>query len=197
MKKLFLLLSVAMLSFTACSDDDNNPGGDQGKTVHQYVDATAKDTWNYYSFEKQAVVGVGAENAEDNAAWAKRTDWDMAINRYQVRTNSGAATSVNAKGGLYTCEAGVTLESLTQLPAGAKFEADKAVTEPSMAGGEVTTVKSTAVVAVMEGMPPIWHKAPLYVIRTADGKGYVKVQFTHYKNDKGESGHVQFDFAKL
>ena len=210
MKKIFALLTISMLAFAACSDDDDPiiPGGGDGgnqpaETHEAYIDATAKKTWTYFSLAENKVVGTGEESAEDDAAWAKRTDWDLAINRYMIRTNSGAATSVGAKGGVYICPEHLSFEDLKGVPAKAEFKEDTAVTSEGMSG-VTTVVKSEATVILFKKnadgssiMPPVYLKAPLYVFRSADGKKAYKVDFFQYKNEEGASGHVKFRHAEL
>ena len=56
-----------------------------------------------YKFNARTDVnGTGAESEADNAAWAARTDWDLAVCRYNIRTNSGTSSSTGANGGVYT-----------------------------------------------------------------------------------------------
>ncbi len=203
MKKIFALLAISMFAFVGCSDDDDNTPA-PGSTVQEaYVDASAKKMWTYFSLKDNKVVGTGAEDAAADAEWAKRTDWDLAINRYMIRTNSGAATTVAAQGGVYTCGENVTFAGLTAVPAGAQFEADEEVTSQGM-GGETTVVKSKATVIVFKKnpdgslvMPPVYLKAPVYIFRTADGKSTFKVDFIQYKNEEGKSGYVKFQHAEI
>ena len=207
MKKIFALLAVSMLAFTACSDDDDEvtPGmPDQpGQTEEAYIDATQKKTWTYFSLKDNKVVGTGEESEAGDAEWAKRSDWDIAVNRYMIRTNSGAATSVNAKGGVSICAETVAFESLNAVPQGTEFKADTAVTSEGMSG-VTTVIKSEATIILFKKnadgsliMPPVYEKAPVYLFRTADGKSAYKVEFTQYKNEEGQSGHVKFRFAKI
>ncbi len=188
---------LGLLAMTACEKKPKN------EVKGAAIEAVERDTWHYFSFTTGAEVGTGKENVEDNGLWFARTDWDMAVNRYKIRTNSGAATSVGAQGGVYTFGDNVTFDA-AELPAGADFVADKAVKEESMGTDSITTIKSGAAVVRFktnaEGemiMPPQFMKAPVYAFRTADGLGYYKVEFTQYQNEAGESGHVRFDFEKM
>ena len=160
------------------------------------LDATSKTTWHYYSLKDGKVIGTGEETEADNKAWASRKDWDIAIMRFYVKTNSG--TSGQGKGGVYTCKEDVTFDGLTSasMPE-SEFVADELVTEDTMSGGQKTTSKSKAVVSVMKGMPPTWLKSPIYVFRSADGNDKFKIEFLSYKNEEGESGHVSFNLAAL
>lgn len=209
MKKIFTLLAISMFAFAACSDDNDNPNPNptpdpNNPTVHEsYIDASTKKMWTYFSLQDNKVVGTGEESEASDAEWAKRTDWDFAVNRYSIRTNSGEATTAGAQGGVYTCAENVSFAGLKALPEGAEFMTDKKVTSQGM-GGEVTMVKSEATVILFKKnpdgssvMPPVYLKAPVYVFRAANGKNIYKVEFTQYKNEAGESGHVKFNHAEL
>ena len=121
--------------------------------------------------------------------------------RYNVRTNSGAATSVGAKGGVYVSSE--SFDALKKLPEGIKFEEDVVVTSTGM-GGTTSVVQSTATVIEFQRnedgsmvMPPVYLKAPVYIFRSADGKKCFKLEFTQYQDENKESGHVKFRFALL
>lgn len=199
---LLLTLSAAATLFTSCSKD-NSIDKPEIETKESYINATSKTTWHYFSLSGNKVVGTGEQTEADNKTWAARTDWDFAVNRYEIRTNSGEATSVKATGGVYTFGAAVTFASVNEVPANAAFAADKAVTSNGM-GGAVTTVKSEASVIVFKKnddgsmiMPPVYLQAPVYIFRTADGKGHYKVQFTQYQDENKVTGHVKFYSAFL
>lgn len=189
---------LGLLALTACKDKPKN------EVKGAAIEAVERDTWHYFSFTTGAEVGTGTETAEANALWFARTDWDVAVKRYSVRTNSGAATSIGAQGGVYTFGDNVKFDA-AELPAGADFVADKVVKEESMGSSDsIATVKSEATVVRFKTnaagemvMPPQYVKAPVYAFRTADGLGYYKVEFTQYQNEAGESGHVRFDFEKM
>lgn len=202
--KIFLsaLFSMAIIGFSSCSKDDSTEQP-PAETKEAYINATSKTTWHYFSLAENKVVGTGEENATDNAAWAARKDWDVAVNRYLVRTNSGAATSASAQGGVYTFGGSSTFNSVTVVPDGVTFVPDKAVTSEGM-GGVIKTVKSEATVIIFKKnedgstiMPPVYLQAPVYIFRTADGQDHYKVQFTQYQDENKVTGHVKFYSAKI
>ena len=195
-KRLFLLLmSVVMVTLgTSCSKDDVAPkeNEDQEKS---YLDATSMTTWHYISAKDNKVIGTG-EHGTDDAAWAERTDWDFAIQRFKVKTNSG--TSGEGKSGLYTFGKDVKFGAITSLAANTEYTVDTKIDVPQMDGSTISESKSSAVVSVMQGgMPPTWDKSPIYAIRSADGGSVYKIEFTQYKNDKGESGCVKYNIGNI
>lgn len=204
MKKAIILLAALTAAFTLASCTKKTGTGTGGATGTEVsIEATKTGQWHYFSFARNAELGVADDT---DTSWKERTDWDIAINKYHVRTNSGDSTTAGA-GGVYTCEAGVTFASLTAVPAGATFEADKTVTETGM-GGETTTSKSTATVIQFQldangdkVMPPVYLPSPVYIFRSADGSKHYKVSFTQYQGIGADgatvSGRVKFTYAEL
>ena len=197
---LSALFSTMIFILGSCSKENSKP---LPETKESYINATSKTTWHYFSLAENKEVGTGEENDTDNKAWAARKDWDLAINRYLIRTNSGAATSVSAQGGVYTFDASTIFTSVTAVPSGATFIVDKSITSEGM-GGKTTMVKSNATVILFKKnndgsmiMPPVYLQAPVYIFRTADGKDYYKLQFTQYQNANKVTGHVKFYSAKI
>ena len=203
MKKtiFFLAALTAALTFASCDKNNGNNGGDTGTEVS--IEATKTGQWHYFSFAQNQELGVADDS---DTSWKERTDWDIAINKYSIRTNSGDSTTSGA-GGVYTCEAGVTFASLTAVPAGATFEADKTVTETGM-GGETTTTKSTATVIQFQldangdkVMPPVYLPSPVSIFRIAAGSKHYTVSFTQYQGIGADgatvSGRVKFTYAEL
>lgn len=202
MKKRLLIAALAALAVTACSG--NKTGGTNPPDTETYsVEATESGTWHYFSFARGGEVGTGAEDETDNAAWFARGDWDLAFNKYNIRTNSGEATTIGSRGGVIVLGAGVSFDSVTEVPSGAQFASDRAVTSSGM-GGTATVVQSEAQVITFKTnedgslvMPPVYLKAPVCIFRTADGSQTFKVEFTEYQNDEGASGHIVFRAAEL
>lgn len=200
MKNKFLALSIALITFVSCSKDDTPT---VETTVETYINATSKTTWNYYSFAENRLIGTGEETTEDNDKWYARNDWDIAINRYYVRTNSGVSIQ-NGNGGLYICSPSVTFNSLNDLPSDLSFTADKAIISSGMGGETTSIIRSEATVIIFKTnddgsmiMPPVYLQAPVYIFRTADSNDHYKVQFTQYLDENKISGHVKFNSALI
>ncbi|MDR0510434.1 MAG: HmuY family protein [Rikenellaceae bacterium] len=199
--KTFRIMAVTMAVATlvACDKKKEPQQPVVGNTEEKYIDATSQTDWHYFSLTTGQIVGSGPE--ADNAIWGARTDWDLAVRRYNVRTNSGAFTTVNALGGVHTFDAATTFASVTRVPANAVFAADESITSQGMSG-PTTVVRSQAQVVLV--LPPAaggsgmtYEETPVYIFRTADGSNYYKLKFTRYFNDGGTSGHVVFNMAKI
>lgn len=205
MKKVFYTQTIVLalffvLTLISCS---KTPTSTQENAKDIYIDATSKDTWKYYSFSTNKIVGSGEETIADNEKWYARKDWDIAIKKYNIRTNSGSATTIGAKGGVYTCDTSVLFDNLKELPVEPKFVEDTAITSAGM-GGDITTVCSKATVIKFKTkddgsmiMPPVYLQTPVYIFRTADGQGYFKVKFTQYQDENKVSGNVKFSSAQM
>lgn len=209
MKKSFLLLTAVLFTISCTQDDDspknnNNTSNQSGETKEVYIDTTvgekeASNTWHYVSAKDAKVIGTALNvNVDDEDPWAKRTDWDFAIQRAKVKTNSGSSTEVDAKGGLFTLTPEITFSEagISHLGYTAPTT-DPYVWSETMSGGTLIQSKSAAVVSIMEGMPPKWLKSPIYVIRSADGTKQYKVEFTSYQNAEQVLGHVTFNIAEI
>lgn len=84
---LLLILAVSA-AFCSCSGGigKREPNVSAEITLH----GLSEDHWTYFSFEKGEVVGTGKFNdAESDAEWHTRKDWDFAICGDRIKTNSG------------------------------------------------------------------------------------------------------------
>lgn len=192
-----LMGALAMMSLTACGDDDNG-GSDPSDGVLQTKELTLSrktsygNDWIYFSLStgKEVTVSEDSHNSD--------LTWDLAFNRYNIRTNSGL--SGNGKGGAY--DTGLTsFDGVTTVPSGATFTTDtEAEITGSFTGDGITTVASTlnsvlAEAIAFAGPPPSYTpNNHVYIVKTADGK-YAKLQVLGFYNDEGQSGYVNFKFA--
>ncbi len=200
MKKTILFLMIAgLMALVSCKKPKPEQPKPQPTTTDEInVDASSTSEWQYFSLSEKKIVGSAADQGTGNAEWFAKDNWDIAIRRYSIRTNSGEATTIGSKGGVYTFDENIDYETTVALPNGAVFATDVAVTEQGM-GGETTSVKSTAQVIKFktdEGgyliMPPVYLPTPVYAFRSADGTKVYKVLFTQYKDANGDSGKVKF-----
>lgn len=87
---------TAVSTLWSCSKE--NEGGDTSKGKILEVNVS-DDQWSYISLETGKVIGTSTlGDAEADAQWKSRTDWDIAVCGDMIRTNSG--TSGDGKGGI-------------------------------------------------------------------------------------------------
>lgn len=191
------ILSAFMTS--SCSKDKNDPLPDaprEGKNLPVKQVTLSRKTaygndWIYYSLEKGAEVNVSEE------AHAESADWDIAFNRYNVRTNSGA--SGKGKGGALLTNF-KELAACKVVPEGTfTLDAAYTITAPGT-GYPPPTMESTAnevlcKAIVFSGPPPTYTPSDyVFIVRTAAGK-YAKLKAKSFYNTEGKSGFYSFEYA--
>ncbi|MFV0472085.1 MAG: HmuY family protein [Paludibacteraceae bacterium] len=185
-----LLVSTA---FIGCEKDPvEKPKADLTPVEITLSRATAYgDDWIYFSFKEGKEVSVVEGEHSTNL------NWDIAFNRYNIRTNSGKSGS--GQGGAY--DAGkVEFSSITEAPtSGYTVDTDYEISDvgsgfpPPMKISTANTVLCQAI--VFSGPPPAYTpNEHIYVIKTADGK-YAKVIFSSFYDTKGNSGYISFKYA--
>ena len=214
MKVKFLapVLLTGLVAFTSCSKDDNKtptptPPQNTAKEVKN-LNASDEQKWVYFSFETGTIVEVTNPKTTDN--------WDIAFNRYNIRTNGGVSgigeaevVNTNSK----------DFAAVTKAPAEG-YEKDKEVTEygrprPGQTQPSVTKSEKNPVISGTvnkqdskgwynytppkqgENTPHFEITKYVYVLKTAKGGKYVKIQLTGYTNDKNETGYITFTYDFL
>lgn len=185
-------LLVMMFILTACAacskDDDNQPRVPLSGTVK--VDATDYGKWTYVSFKDDKQVTYAITDKVDETSF----DWDIAIHRFDVRTNGGAVlatdktdmsqvTDIPASG--YTADIdGTVLNSFAMPP-----------TDDSYTACKLSGILNTWITRA--GMPPTYTLSNLVYIVQCKDNTYAKVKFTDYSNDEGKTGHVGLTYEYL
>lgn len=189
---------AAIVLAPSCSDDIDNGKEESGKTEKLEVKTftTSRKTdygndWIYFSFKE------GKEVAVEEDKHATDTSWDIAFNRYNVRTNSGK--SGNGKGGALDTGKKEFSEVETVPEGTFVVDADYEITA-SFTGQGVTTIMSTANEPLSKaiefaGPPPTYTPTnQVFIVKTADGK-YVKLTIDSFYNDEAVSGYITFRYV--
>ena len=109
------LLSVALAAVcVSCREGKNGGEGTPNLRGELTLSGLDGEHWTYFSFESGETVGQSDfGDKEQDAAWAGRTDWDLAVCGEYLKTNSGASGS--GRGGALR-ERRQRFESLTEAP---------------------------------------------------------------------------------
>jgi len=197
MKNLQLVL-VALFGLiilgSSCKKEDAEQPQTNGSLKSGDITLSRKtdygNDWIYFSFKDAKEVVI-----ED---YQSSNDWDIAFNRYNVRTNSGE--SGNALGGAYDVGK-VDFASVTLAPETGYTVDDTIQIVAAFTGQGVEWMTSTGndvfkgVIDMEYGNqgPSYIANDHIYIIKTADGK-YAKLWIKSYYNDAGESGFINFKY---
>lgn len=214
MKRNFLFLFTmvgAILSFPACNgilesiydrpsadtglgQGFNYMNDDSGATGTVYIDATSYTRWTYIDFHTRKI-----DSVEITPDAALPGQWDMAIHRYDVKTNEGAVLETGFTGLN-------TLLSSGSLPQGTfvtdEQTTDKIVVDMStMADGYLGYTESDYNAELSKWlnvdkstMPPIYTPSnKVYLLKLKDGT-MVAIRLKSYMNALGVKGYMTFDY---
>ena len=203
MNSIKKLSGGAILAFFAISATLSSCGSDNpepktgGLNVKRHTQSrptsVAGDStdWVYFSFATGTEVqGITEANR------MTRSDWDIAFNRFNMRTNSGRSGS--GKGGAVETNK-TSFADVNEAPADG-YVTDVEITIRGYSNGAMRELKSTGNVALgkairFSGPPPTYTlNDHVFVIRTADDK-YAKVIFESYHNSQKKSGYITFRYA--
>lgn len=196
-----------LVAFSSCGNDEPNvPPTPEAITKTVTIDASAYETWQYFSFSKGEVVQV--------ADYQNDLTWDMALHRYDVRLNGGKsgkgqggalysgvtdlaqATVVPTEGYIADVIGRITVK-YTMGPNGHEIEhEDQGFSEV------VTGVKSPqgftqgGWLEFSHGPAGPTYKLSnkVFFVRGADGK-IAKVQFTDYQDAELKKGIISFTYT--
>jgi hypothetical protein len=186
MKKFIYPLFFIIL-FSACKEDDDTTKVINSKTFT--VNASSKTDWVYFSFATGDTLKV--------ADPANSTSWDLAFQRFNIRTNSGL--SGKGVGGVYnTKKTGESeFSNLNKVPDAATFVTDDSVSTIGAMGKTVKVLANPALsdwYIYTEGSSTLLSNSYTYVIKTADGK-YAKLMISSYYNQQGIAGYFTINYV--
>jgi hypothetical protein len=186
MKKLFYLFALAGLTLVSCEKNNNSLPIQAQEFV---INSTSSTAWKYFSFTKNDTVSVSDP--------ATSTDWDLAFQRYRVKTNGGI--SGNGKGSAANSykklQAG--FDMLKLIPDTTTFAVDQAIQIAVQQGYATYNVNPVLYtwfnIELGANGTQIVPTDYVYIVKTATGK-YAKVWFKSYYSATNVSGYVTFDY---
>ena len=169
------------------------------------VDGTDYTRWNYISLKTQKTTAVRILNQEgDEEPWDQEgslpAEWDIAIHRYDVKTNGGAVleTSYASMDELLdsgSIPAGEYAEDIETTDRIAIDMSDMMNGNIGYADSNLNTVLCSWINQDMSVMPPQTTLSGLvYLVRISDGS-IAKIRFTDNTDAEGKTGHISFEYA--
>ena len=186
MKKIGILLIVVVLSLSSCKKENNVPSI-QAQTFE--VKSTSSTEWKYFSFAANDTVAV--TNPENSTAW------DLAFQRYRIKTNSGLSGSAMGGAANSYMKAQSGFDALTSVPDTSTFAVDESMSIAIVQGYATYIVNPLLYtwfsLEFSATGTQIIPSDNIYIVKTSTGK-YAKVWFKSYYSATNLSGYVTFQF---
>jgi hypothetical protein len=186
MKKI-VYLSVAVIGlFISCKKEDTNPVI-QSQTFE--INSTKSTTWKYFSFEKNDTITVSNP--------ASSTDWDLAFQRYRIKTNGGKSGNGMGSAANSYQKGQTGFDALKLVSDTATFVADDSI-QIAIQQGYATYVVNPEIytwftIELATQGTQIVPSDYIYIVKTGTGK-YAKVWFKSYYSIANVSGYVTFQY---
>ncbi len=186
MKTTFSFLIIISLLIVSCSKESGL--GDILEQTFE-VNATASTEWKYFSFENNDTVNVADPENSD--------EWDLAFQRYRIRTNGGKSGSGmgSAADSHETGQEG--FDALKMVSDTLTFYTDNDVEIAIQQGYATYTLNPSLYTWFGMEMGTMGTQIvptdKIYIVKTALGK-YAKVWIRSYYNAENESGHITFQY---
>jgi hypothetical protein len=167
-------------------------------------DCSSYSNLYFFSFAQSGIIGLcDVKDSAANEEWRKRTDWDLAFHRQNIKTNSGVS-GAGEGGVLKYPQAIFNFDAITEAPEEGYLTdiQDSVVYDISqMATGQIgyahtglaQPLKEWAVLTDM--INGVWtYVQSAFIVRTADRK-YAKIYLRNFKNDIGTSGTITMQYV--
>lgn len=206
--KICLALLAGAMFFTSCNRDNDTiveevaqiVASEDAKSITD-LDASSQTDWVYFSFSKGEVVEV-SDPAND-------LSWDIAFNRYHIRTNGG--TSGGGQGEVARLEE-KTFDNVKEVDVNLEYTKDELYTPVTRPGATAVEISRNQVISGDIASTTGWwgYNPPaagsttphftinewIYIVKDANGNPY-KIQLTSYNHSQsGTSGFITFQYKK-
>ena len=186
MKKIFYLSVVVLVSFFACKKTDTRQ---PIQSQDFEINSTGTTAWKYFSFVTNDTVTV--------ADPANSTAWDLAFQRYRIKTNGGLSGSGSGSAANSYLKGQTGFDALKVIPDTTTFVADASIQIAVQQGYATYLVNPTlynwfSLEFATQGTQ-IVPTDYIFIVKTAAGK-YAKVWFKSYYSATNLSGYITFQY---
>ena len=186
MKKIIFLSAIIVLSLSACKKDNSNPPI-QAQTFE--INSTGSTTWKYFSFASNDTVTIADPTSS--------TAWDLAFQRYRIKTNGGLSGSGSGSAANSYQKGQTGFDALKVVPDTTTFAQDASISIAVQQGYATYVVNPSlytwfSLEFATQGTQ-IVPTDYIYIVKTGTGK-YAKVWFKSYYSTTNLSGYVTFQY---
>jgi hypothetical protein len=186
MKKHIVVLLTVLISFIACKKEDTQ-APIQAQTFE--INSTSSAVWKYFSFASNDTVSI--------ADPATSTAWDLAFQRYRIKTNGGLSGNAAGSAANSYKKGAAGFDELKIVPDTTTFKTDSSI-DIAVQQGYATYVVNPVLYSwfTLEFATQGTQIVPsdyIYIVKTAAGK-YAKIWLKSYYSATNQSGHVSFQF---
>ncbi len=186
MKRYLLFSAIILALLSACKKQDTSPPI-QAQTFE--INATGSTVWKYFSFADNDTIAV-ADPANSN-------EWDIAFERYRVKTNGGRSGNGSGRVANSYLKGQSGFDALKVVSDTATFVADDSV-DIAIQQGYATYVLNPVLYTwfSLEFATQGTQIVPtdyIYIVKTATGK-YAKVWIKSYYSASNVSGYINFQY---
>lgn len=186
MKRYLFLLLIVIASFASCKKDNTKPAI---QSQEFEINATSSTGWKYFSFASNDTVSVSDP--------ATSTAWDLAFQRYRIKTNSGLSGNGFGSAANSYKKGQAGFDALTVVPDTTTFVTDASISIAVQQGYATYIVNPTlytwfSLEFATQGTQ-IVPTDYIYIVKTATGK-YAKVWFKSYYSATNQSGFDTFQY---
>lgn len=186
MKKIGFLVIVVILVFSSCKKENNVPAI-QSQTFE--IKSTSSTEWKYFSFASNDTISVA--DPENSSAW------DLAFQRYRIKTNSGLSGSGLGGAANSYQKAQSGFDALTTVSDTSTFATDESMSIAIVQGYATYIVNPLlytwfSLEFSAQGTQII-PSDYIYIVKTGTGK-YAKVWFKSYYSATNQSGYVTMQY---
>jgi hypothetical protein len=186
MKKIVFLSSIVLVSLLACTKE-NTKQSIQSQTFE--INSTKSTAWKYFSFATNDTVTISDP--------AHSTAWDLAFQRYRIRTNGGLSGSGSGSAANSYKKGQAGFDGLLVVPDTTTFTPDATISVAVQQGYQEYIVNPVlytwfSLEFAAQGTQ-IVPSDDVYIVKTGTGK-YAKVWFQSYYSATNQSGYVTFQY---
>ncbi len=166
---------------------------------YELVDATSSTEWKYYRITDDSLFYIPITFGE----WEDNLNWDIAFQRYHIRTNSGA--SGNGSGGAYVDSVetwnGSVFNNLTELDPTLIYKIDTTINtfynaiDHSFSEGISNSALETWARIDTTNNYAMTFSNNKFIIRSSDGQSFYKFWPYDYYDENTTSGYVSLVYS--